>query len=158
MIIIGADPGISGAIALLKDGKLSRVSDIPIWVPTGKKRTVDSVMLAYDIAPYANYIFLERAQAMPKQGVSSSFEYGRAFGILEATLRNTAPDAVLMYVSPSKWKRKLGLIGTEKTASIDMCRRLFPNKSDEFKLKKHHNKAEAALIAYYGAKILIEGE
>jgi hypothetical protein len=32
------------------------------------------------------HAYIERAQAMPKQGASSGFKYGRAVGAIEATL------------------------------------------------------------------------
>ena len=36
MLIIGIDPGIKGAICILKDGKILDVFDMPI-MPVGKK-------------------------------------------------------------------------------------------------------------------------
>ena len=46
---------------------------------------------------------IERAQAMPKQGASSGFKYGRAVGAIEAVI--TLCEIPVTIVEPSVWKR-----------------------------------------------------
>lgn len=83
---------------------------------------------------------------MPKQGVTSVFDFGVSKGI---AIGAAAADLwSLRFVSPARWKRALGL-----TADKDQCRRraieLWPEHAALFKLKRHDGRAEAALIAYW---------
>jgi len=80
--VLGVDPGISGGLAIVEITDraapvLVECIDIPV-VGTGAKERVD-------VAAIRNFIdrhkpiraLIERAQAMPKQGASSGFKYGR---------------------------------------------------------------------------------
>ena len=92
MRVLGVDPGITGGLAIVEiiDGAapaLVECIDIPV-VGTGAKERVD-------VAAIRNFIdrhkpirgaLIERAQAMPKQGASSGFKYGRAVGAIEAAI------------------------------------------------------------------------
>jgi len=62
----------------------------------------------------------------------------------------TANRFRLVRVRPQAWKKKMGLIGKDKTASRGLARELFPQYAERFKLVKHDGLAEAALIARYG--------
>jgi crossover junction endodeoxyribonuclease RuvC len=101
MIVVGVDPGISGALAVVEvaDGAapvLVGCSDIPV-IGTGAKERVD-------VAAIRNFIdrhkpiraLIERAQAMPKQGASSGFKYGRAVAI-EAAITLCSIALIALY-------------------------------------------------------------
>ena len=89
---------------------------------------------------------IENAHAMPGQGVSSSFQFGRMFGGAEMVVQYCCDKP--MYVTPQAWKGHYGL-GSAKNASIALATMMF--ETDKFwKLKKHDGVAEAALIAAYG--------
>ena len=104
--------------------------------------------------------YIENANTMPAipdqfghrrgMGIASAGRYMRAAGALENTVDLFGIDTVL--VQPAVWKRSLGLIGENKTGSLDLIRGLYPNVADQwFKRKKDHNRAEAVCLAIYGA-------
>ena len=108
MRILGVDPGIRGGLAIVavEDGaapRLVEAIDIPV-IGTGAKERVD-------VAAIRNFIdrhqpiraLIERAQAMPKQGASSGFKYGRAVGAIEAAIALCSIPVEI--VEPSVWKR-----------------------------------------------------
>lgn len=158
--VIGIDPGVTGAIAVFQDGKFHAVHDIPFTAESKKsKKRVDvfalfhllKVELAYIARPCA--VYLEHSHAMPRQGVSSTFHYGRTTGIIEAALvgaRMVNQDSPAIRIVPARWKRAMNLIGNflPKDADLKKARKLYPTAPLE--LKKHHNRADAILIGHYG--------
>jgi|SRR5262249_53009765 len=154
--ICGIDPGIAGAAAVIEfvdgvDGiapKLLGVTDIPI-LGTGAKTRVDAIELRNWIEVYRpDFAGVERAGSMPRQGVASSFKYGRSVGVIEAVVACCGIPMVL--VEPSKWKRAYHL-NSDKEASRQLAIGLFPHAHGDLNLKKHHQRAEAMLIALYMA-------
>jgi len=144
--IVGIDPGVTGGIAFLwPDGQVA-VIDIP---------SVDGEI---DVAQFADQIRLmgpraaivERASARPGQGVSSTFRFGAAYGALRGTL--AALGVPQHIVSPAKWKKHFALTAN-KEKSRALAIRLWPS-CDAFRRKKDHGRAEAALIARYGAETI----
>lgn len=148
-IIIGIDPGISGAIAMLIDNELMIVSDMPVLKP-GKKTIIDARELAslldsdYDGNPV--HVVIENVASRPNQGVSSMFSLGHSAGMIEGVV--AALGYPYSMIAPAKWKRKAGLLGKDKEASRALAKRLYPDA--DLRYKKHHGRAEAILIARYG--------
>lgn len=144
-VTVGVDPGKSGAIALLDSyGQLVTIYDMPV---TGN--IVSAQLLAgldfWGLDDFGTVV-IEDVHAMPKQGVSSSFSFGRSLGAVEGVFAGAGRP--ITYVSPAKWKRALGL-----TADKGMARRraveLWPAKASMFARVKDDGRAEAALIAYW---------
>src|SRR5262249_18666133 len=153
-MIIGIDPGLSGALALLEvangDTTLIDVMDVPV-VGSGAKQSVDVIALQEWLLRHGpRHTFLERAQAMPKQGASSGFKYGRTVGALEAVL--TVSAIAITMVEPSKWKRHFHLQGADKEGARGLAIRLYPGAHHFFTRKKDHNRGEAVLIGLYGVQ------
>lgn len=142
MIIVGIDPGITGAAACLFDGKLVWVKDLPI-----EDRRLDGGEFARMVGR-PDVVYLERVHAMPKNGSISAFSLGQTYGSLLAVMSLLKIPVHL--VAPSTWKAKMG-VGASKDAARVLARTLFPNQSDYFKLAKDHNRADATLIARYGS-------
>ncbi len=146
---IGIDPGLTGAIAAIDDdAQLILCADLPV-IRSGKLAWIDSNELTSLLMQCRNgrpaQIMLERSQAMPGQGVSSTFCTGVVLGsILAACQRIAVP---LHIVTAAMWKRSMGL-GADKSASLDKARLLFPTA--DLDRIKDHNRAEALLLAYYG--------
>ncbi|QXE87374.1 hypothetical protein KP003_02905 [Geomonas nitrogeniifigens] len=139
---LGVDPGKNGGLAVLRaDGVLMEYTRMPV----DKIRIADWLRRIRDAYPTI-IIIAERAQAMPKQGVTSSFNYGRHFGIFEdaAILLKTAYHEV----RPAIWKKAMGL-SSHKRDSISACRCLFPHVDLIPKncRTEHDGIAEAVLIA-----------
>jgi hypothetical protein len=97
---------------------------------------------------------IEIAAARPKQGVSSVFRYGAGYGAVLGVIAALAIPVHL--VSATKWKRALSL-DADKERSRALALRLWPARADLFGRKRDHGRAEAALIARYGAEKIIGG-
>ncbi|MDE2105511.1 MAG: hypothetical protein KGL39_50255 [Patescibacteria group bacterium] len=155
-LILGIDPGLSGGLCFLSaaSGQPRRVisaDDIPTFGVDAKRR-VDALAVAKLIqACPPDFAVIERAQAMPDQGSSSGFNYGRAVGALEAVVLGM--EIPLEIVEVSAWKKAHGLIKTDKEASRQKALLLFPDAHAFIARKKDHGRAEAMLLANYGAML-----
>lgn len=149
-VVLGADPGKKGAIALLGDDDvLLAVEDMPD--PNGGALTAALLSLIGEHEPYLPTIaWLEQAQPMPKQGLVTTFLYGRNFGALEAV--PAALGIPFNLVTPAVWKKAFPGVTADKNTSREAAIRQWPMHADLFRLKKHDGRAEAALIALYGAR------
>jgi crossover junction endodeoxyribonuclease RuvC len=159
MKVLGIDPGLAGGIAVIDiiDGCCTSavVVDIPT-AGTGRRCRVDAIgVQKFLLAHGPQHAFIERAQAMPKQGASSGFSYGRAVGAIEAVV---AANAIpLTIVEPSIWKRFYRLAGGDKEAARQRALQLVPSVHGDLARRKDHGRAEALLIAQYGARTLTAG-
>ena len=155
MLIIGIDPGVSGSICFLKDGKILDVIEMPIMNEGKKnKKQVNGAQIYNEITKKINSypetktrVVIEHVTAMPGQGVTSMFNFGQSFGILKGIC--SAMRLPMFFVRPAKWKRYYNLINSEKDASRTRAIEIFPNFSSELSKKKDSNKADAILIASF---------
>jgi hypothetical protein len=139
-VMMGVDPGMRGGIAFL--GELLTCYDIPI---VGIEVDVEEVCrLIRQHNP--GMAVVERAGAMPKQGLASTFRYALACGMLRGAL--TACNVPYHLVAATAWKKRFGL-DRDKEKSRAMALRLWPG-TNFFARKKDHGRAEAALLARYG--------
>ena len=158
MLFVGIDPGLTGAIAVLDDeGAYVQVQDTPSM---GRLRD-DKMVRLPDCALMAGLILriidtaqgatkirvtIEDQWARPRQSAASTFITGGGFwawmGVLEAFGVETID------VSPQTWKREYGLLGKGKAGSLGVAMGNFPTAP--LTLKKHHNRADALLLAHYG--------
>ncbi len=150
MIVLGVDPGIHGGLAIVdvdSDGgaKLIEAIDIPIHGVAAKERVDVAAILAFIVRHQPSHAYIERAQAMPKQGASSGFKYGRAVGAIEAAI--TCSDVPLTIIEPTTWKKFHQLRGGDKESGRQRALQLFPAAHAMLARKKDHGRAEAALIA-----------
>ena len=154
MRVLGIDPGIHGGMTVLEivDGAaptLTVTIDIPT-VGAGAKERVDPLAIRTLIIEHRPQIaFIERGGSMPRQGVASAFKYGRAIGAIEAVI--TCCEIPLSVIEPSIWKRYYKLHGKDKEGARQRALQLFPSAHAALARKKDHGRAEAALIALYGA-------
>jgi crossover junction endodeoxyribonuclease RuvC len=148
--ILGIDPGIRGGLAVVlvnssNGAQLVDAIDIPT-VGTGAKERVDVIALrAWVLSHRPDHCLIERAQAMPKQGASSGFKYGRAVGAIEAVIAGC--EVPLTIVEPTAWKKFHALRGGDKELSRQRALQLFPAAHALFARKLDHGRAEAALLA-----------
>ena len=155
MIIIGIDPGISGSICFLKDGKIIDVVEMPTMTEGKKnKRQVNGSQIYNEITKRINKsdtqnvrVVIEQVSAMPGQGVTSMFNFGQSFGILKGIC--SAMQLSMYFVRPAKWKKYFNLINSEKDASRARAIEIFPYFSSQLSKKKDSNKADAILIASF---------
>jgi crossover junction endodeoxyribonuclease RuvC len=157
-IWIGLDPGLSGAIAFfdITEGTLV-VSDMPVMelIRGGKKKNELSASGIAQILKPRNdetcRVLLERVGAMPGQGVSSMFAFGRSVGILEGVLAAYSMEVTI--VTPQAWQKATGVRGGKDGARL-RATQLFPAYAHLFARKKDDGRADAALMAWYGATAL----
>ena len=151
--IIGLDPGLSGAVAVLTGSDSLIVIDMPTMTVerNGKsKRQVSASELAAIFANFNSddtHVFVEKVSAMAGQGVTSVFSFGRSFGMIEGIL--AAFKLPVTYVAPTTWVKAVGR-GQGKDASRARAMELFPNNQADFKRVKDDGRSDAALIAYWG--------
>lgn len=157
MSILGVDPGLSGALAVLRGSGLT-THDMPTFQIKGKQKldlVALDVLLRNLVAFYEPELaIVEDVHSMPKQGVASSFTFGYVTGAIHAML--AARKIPVHLVSPASWKRVMGL-SRDKDASRQLASRLFPSAASQWARKKDDGRAEAALLAYYGGRFLARG-
>ena len=155
MLIIGIDPGISGSICFLLDGKILEVLEMPTMAEGKKnKKQINGSQIYNEINRIINKIqnqevrvVIEQVSAMPGQGVTSMFNFGQSFGILKGIC--SAMKLPMYFVRPEKWKKYFNLINSQKDASRTKAIEIFPYFSQELSKKKDANKADAILIATF---------
>jgi len=150
MRICGVDPGLAGAAAIIaaNDGAMPELIDaidLPLAGVAAKTRIDMLALRAWIETHTPDCAVIERAGSMPRQGVASTFKFGRATGAIEATV--ALCGVPMSVVEASVWTRRFGLYGTEKEASRLLAIQKFPASHALFNLRRHHNRAEAALIA-----------
>ncbi len=155
MLIIGIDPGISGAICFFEDGQINEIIDMPVMADGKKnKRQINGPQVYNEVSKRINkfpkkdiIVVIEQVSAMPGQGVTSMFNFGQSFGVLKGIC--SAMQLSMYFVRPAKWKKYFGLIKTEKDASRTKVIEIFPYISSQLSRKKDSNKADAILIASF---------
>ena len=155
MLIIGIDPGISGSICFLDNGKILDVIEMPIMTDGKKnKKQVNGSQVYNEITQRIKQfeknqirVVIEHVSAMPGQGVTSMFNFGQSFGILKGIC--TAMQLPMYFVRPAKWKKYFNLLNSEKDASRTRAIEIFPYFSSQLSRKKDSNKADAILIASF---------
>lgn len=155
MRVIGIDPGLDGAVAIINGTGNLVVIDMPTVTVerNGKsKRQVSATELAQILASHNSnncHVFVERVSAKSGQGVTSVFSFGRSFGMIEGIL--AAFRLPVTFVPPATWVKAVGR-GQGKDASRARAMELFPENQADFKRVKDDGRADAALIAYWGTK------
>ncbi len=153
MKIIGIDPGLSGAIAVLENNKVLNIFDMPVMSEGKKnKRQLNSALLVNLIKGNLNNseevaVVVEQVNAMPGQGVTSMFNFGQTFGAIKGVC--AALGLPIFFVRPSKWKKHFELINASKDSSRTKAIEMYPSLSDDLARKKDVNKSDAILIARF---------
>lgn len=164
MHIIGIDPGLSGALAMVGPHGLEKVIDIPVMQRALGLGTVKNQVNAAAVAQIlkewtrdydriAILVVLEHQRPIhfpgqKPQGSSSIFSLGHTTGILEGVV--VALGFPHREVTPSVWKKALELPGGAKNKGVVRARaqRLYPDAP--LTRVMDHNRAEAIMIARYG--------
>lgn len=143
MVTVGIDPGKTGALAIIHPYSGLVVVDMP---PPGAdlRKFFDSCE--------DPHVFIERQQAMPKQGVSSTFTTGEGYGFLQGILTGLAiPYEV---VHPKTWMKGMGIpVGADKSEHIKRAEALFPGTAFTGpRGGPKDGRADAALLAEWGRR------
>ena len=153
MKVIGIDPGLSGAIAVIEGNKVLNILDMPVMSEGKKnKKQLNSAQLVNIIKQNVSNdeevaVIVEQVNAMPGQGVTSMFNFGQTFGAIKGIC--AALNLPIFFVRPSKWKKLFGLINSSKDASRTKTIEMYPLLSSQLSKKKDVNKSDAILIAKF---------
>lgn len=131
---IGVDPGSSGSIAVI-------IGDVVKFIKL-KETLHDQAEFLRDITTFceSSFALLEKVNAMPKQGVSSTFKFGASFGMCQGLL--AALRVPHEFITPAKWQGAMKCrTGGDKNVSKARAQQLFP------RLKITHANADALLLA-----------
>jgi crossover junction endodeoxyribonuclease RuvC len=148
MNILGIDPGISGGVAIV-DSRTMKIT-AGFRMPTykegkkGKKAVSANEVLRLIPLPVHGAV-VEQVHAMPKQGVSSTFSFGRSYATALAVAEFISLADVVR-VTPQTWKKHHSLIGQLKDKSIQRAIGIFGD-SYTWTFKADDGIAEAALLA-----------
>jgi len=161
-MIIGIDPGCSGALIIMRDdGDLVDTLLMPT-IKVGTKSRVNGAAVAawlqshrIDHALEPWHAYLEQVGAMPGQGTASMFTFGHAAGLVEGVV--TGAGIPLTLVTPQAWKKKAGLIGQDKDAARSRAIQLYPSCRLLDLKGKGQAIADAILIARHGIGLASSG-
>lgn len=147
MRVLGIDPGIEGGWAILDSSGLVSCGDLPV-AGAGAQRMVSATLFRSVLEQFKpDAAVVELVSAMPKQGVASSFKFGRSLGVVEGVIGSFMVP--ITWVSAAKWKRDLKL-SNDKEVSRQRAIQTWPSAAQlHFSRKKDHGRAEAALIALW---------
>lgn len=161
LYIVGADPGFTGALAFLDPITMElSVHDMPTVAEAKGKTTINLMELGSLVDPgsawnlprtYRTMAVIEKVHAMPNQGSASTFRFGEGYGALQMACAGHGYE--MRYVAPNTWKKYFRL-NQDGNASRGLAIQRFPANAHEFSRVKDHGRAEAALIALYGAEVL----
>jgi crossover junction endodeoxyribonuclease RuvC len=158
VIVLGVDPGISGAVCWVhSSGALIAVADMPVVEVRGKNKIsatgLRTLMRRRDCA----LVVIEQVMAMPRQnangreikmGAASTMSFGYGAGLIEGVA--TGLDLPVSILHPRSWKSRAG-VPADKGAARQMAQRLWPASAAMFARVKDHGRADAALLARFVA-------
>jgi crossover junction endodeoxyribonuclease RuvC len=142
--VFAIDPGVNGAWAVLGHvGEYCGCGELPRFAKLVNAVELGELFVGYRPASAV----IEKVGAMPKQGVSSTFTFGTAYGVAIGVAGGSGTPFSL--VTPQRWKAHFRLIGKDKDAARELAIRLFPVAAHHLNLKKHVGRADALLLARY---------
>lgn len=159
MRIVGCDPGLSGAIAILDQDAIVLLADLPVHrVSVAGRKGLRAELdlhglhgLLVEHGPFT-HAYVEKVGPMPKQGVTSMFRFGTAFGAIQGILSAMAIPFSL--VTPQSWQRWHGC-GPSGDTARQRATRLYPQATPLLLRKSDANKADALLIGAFGLHRLL---
>ena len=156
-IIIGVDPGLSGAIALYdtKSKRILEVFDMPIQSnANGTKKFASGAGIGERLRNYNSEEFIgavvEEVAARPGQGVVSMFSFGFSTGVVTGVIEGMGIK--VHRVQPAVWKMLMGCNFTKDLSRL-RAKGLFPEQKEMFERKKDDGRAEACMLAKFGERI-----
>ena len=148
MLMLGIDPGASGAIVIMDGASIIEWAAMPV-MKVGSATRVNAPALAAMLRGYEKLeAYVEQVGAMPGQGVASMFSFGHSAGVVAGVLG--ALEITVTLVTPQAWKKRAGLIGQDKDAARSRAIQIWPHWRALDAKGKGQALADAALIAKFG--------
>lgn len=134
MLYIAIDPGLHGGIAHGWNGQDIEAVKMPVIKNDGKKAIdvmelslfINRLLMSYKCGAGSTITAVEKVHAMPGQGVTSMFTFGRGVGLIEGVLAGKHFPYEL--IRPQTWQTVLGGIDKSlgKKRSIVYCQQKHP--------------------------------
>lgn len=151
---LGIDPGLSGAVAAIRDDGGIAFYDTPtgksggrtVYLPTSMNQIliIESTFSQVEKC----YVALEKVHSLPRDGSVGSFSFGKGVGIWIGIL--TSLGIPYEEITPQRWTAAmLDGMPKDKDSSRIKALQLYPQLAEELKLKKHHGRADSLLLATY---------
>jgi crossover junction endodeoxyribonuclease RuvC len=142
MLILGCDPGVKGAFALLDTDTLRvTCTDMPT--------TTEALHEFIAALPVLKLCALEQLHAGPQMSRTTVARMFEAYGVLKGAL--SWRSVPVFTTRPSQWKPALS-VPADKAAARRRAAEFFPDDAHQWRLAKHDGRAEAALIAWFGLR------
>lgn len=142
MLLLGIDPGVSGAFALYdSDERTVTITDMP--------DTTSGLVDLVASLPVLRICTIEKPYYPKAIGVANVAKIATAYGKVIALLHQRGIP--INEVRPADWKASLNL-GSSKSASRELASQLFPDAAHQWARVKDDGRAEASLIAWYGLR------
>lgn len=153
MLILGVDPGKTGAVALY-DAEHDRFELAQLLPLDERLGVIDSSTLV-GLCSTADRVVVEQVHAMPKQGVTSTFNFGKVYGSIIGICSLYFPDNETKLVRPQLWRQALGMRPGSSKPSVEFIKRHYPSVdlTPGRKRTPDHNIADACCIAIAGARL-----
>lgn len=159
-MILGVDPGFSGALCLWTNTGEANILDMPLGdremlTARDKFRAIDPQAITDWLRPHAPDVELaviERVGAAPGQGVSSTFRFGEGYGMIQGIMAALSIKRIIK-PPPAVWKSSMALT-SDKKKSLELAANIAPRYAHLFAKRKNDGRAEALLLAVFGAKSL----
>lgn len=152
---IGIDPGVEGAVVCLgRQSQLIAVHDMPV-IKNGNRRELLVRELANILKGYFEqygskkvFVTLEKHTPRPGQGVSSQCKLAKMCGVIEGIVASCGVSYQIAH--PRTWAKVMRDVEGKdvKTKAMLAAGRRWSDL--DLSKKKHHNRADAALLAEYG--------
>jgi crossover junction endodeoxyribonuclease RuvC len=148
-LIVGIDPGGSGAIAIIGErGEIHEVHDMPvieIMVDKTKRKRISAhgvadVLKGLDI----EMVVIEQVGGITGQSASAAFTFGHSCGLIQGVVIGLKLPVALL---PSQRWKKAAHLPADKGAARLRAQQLWPEEAKLFARVKDDGRAEACLIA-----------
>jgi crossover junction endodeoxyribonuclease RuvC len=154
MRVIGIDPGLTGALAVIDEHHVVSVEDMPVYqIRSGKKvkQTLDLPTLRNLLAAQPiDHVVIERVAARPGQGTASMFNFGYGAGAVYGLV--VGLQIPCSFVTPQAWQKAAGC-GPSPDAARQRAGQLYPEIADRLTRKRDAGRADAILIGHHGRNL-----
>lgn len=156
MIVVGIDPGITGAVAIVSsedEGREPVVLTPELFKHRNRNRISETWFKdTISSLPPSHYVVIEEQSPRPGEGSVGAFTSGWNTAVYYVAAK--VHGSRIVWVQPLTWKKYFGLINADKEASRETAKELFPSLSGSLSAKAHHGRAEALLIAWWGKQTI----
>lgn len=149
MKVVGIDPGLHGALALIDGSEMVEVIDMPVANDLVNPYGIAEILAGWG---HVDGVAVESQQAYPRQGVSSSFKTGMGYGVILGVIG--VMGRRVLHVTAATWTKNLR-VGKDKGAHRLAAQERFPAHAASFARVMDDGRADACLIADWGLRTLL---